>query len=144
MNRRGESEFGGDILLNNVIFIILFLVFFGLMFYYVLGYQDGAVLWEDIYAKEIARVVNVAEPGSEVCLDVTKSTEIALGRGQSYSNIFNFDNVENRVVVSLRPSGGTSFPFFNNVDLINKDLKLLSGGATTNRLCFEVVDGGRE
>lgn len=134
MNNKGESFSA-----SQLIFIMLAIFLIGGLFYYVSGYQDGAALWEDFYSKEIARVVNSAEPGSSVCLDVTKVVGIAENRGQLISNAFNFNNVDNEIIVSLRPNGGTSFYFFNNVDLINKEVKKISGGFDRSRLCFDVV-----
>ncbi|MCH7567873.1 MAG: hypothetical protein IIA87_00455 [Nanoarchaeota archaeon] len=145
MNKRGESA-GDNILFNNLIYMILFILFFLGMFYYVLGFQNGAALLEDFYAKEISRMINAAELGTEteVSLDVTKATEIAFKKGVRRSDIFNFDNVNNKVIVSLRLNGGTSFNFFNDVDVVDWDIKLVSGGIETNRLYFKIVEKQRE
>jgi len=139
MNRKGV----GEILTNNLIYIILFLVFFMLMFYFVVGFQDGASVWEEFYAKEIVKVINEAEPGTEIYLDVTGLTKIAFKNGKSRNEIIYFNNVQNQVIVSLTSKSGTSFNFFNDVDLIEPEIELLSGGAETNRLYFKVVGNQR-
>ena len=141
MNRKGEEEFGGNILLETIFYVILFLVFFLFTLYRVLGYENGAALVEDFYAKEIARMINSAEYETKVCIDVTEASKIAVKRGQSLSDAFNFDNVNNEVIVSLRPSSGTAYGFFNDVDIVNKEYKeLVRAEPVVNQLCFEIVE----
>ena len=140
MEKKGE----GGILTNNLIYIILFLVFFVLMFYYILGYQDGASVWEEFYSKEITKIINEAKPGTEVYLDVTKLTSIAFKNGKTKKEIIYFDNVENSVIVSLNKGSGTEFKFYNDVDIFEPEIKLISGGVKTNRLYFKVIEKQRK
>ena len=140
MNKKGV----GEILTNNIMYLILFLVFFMLMFYFVLGFQDGSSVMEEFYAKEISKIVNGAEPNTEIYLDVTKLTEIAFGKGKSKNEIIRFDNVKNEIVVSVTPNSGAAFNYFNDVDIINSRIELISGGLETNRLYFKVVENQRE
>ncbi len=139
MNNKGE----GGILTNNLMYIILFLVFFMLMFYYAIGYQDGASVWEDFYTKEIVKIINELEPGTEVYLDVTKLTDIAFRNGKTKKEIIYFDNVENSVIVSLNKGSGTKFNFYNDVVISEPEIKLISGGPKTNQLYFKVVETQR-
>ena len=140
MNKRGT----GEILTNNLIYIILFLVFFMLMFYFVVGFQDGSSVWEEFYAKEIVKIVNEAEPGTEIYLDVTALTKIAFKHGKSRNEIITFNNLQNSVIVSLTSKSGTSFNFFNDVDIVEPSIKLISGGKETNRLYFKVMERQRD
>jgi len=139
-----KKAVGIDFLGWNFIYILLEIIFFMLMLYWVVGFQDGAALWEDFYAKEITRLVNTAEPGDEVSLDVSPVTKIAFSNGVPKSDIFNFNNVNNFVTVKLTPRGGTSFSFFRDVDVVNWDIRLVSGGAETNRLYFKIVEVQKE
>ena len=115
------------------------------MFYYITGYQNGDYIYEDAYAKKIARIIDSAEPGEEVSLDVTKLTEIAIKNGKGLSGIFVFDNLNNKVIVSLRQGAGTSFSYFRDLDVIDLRLENPSPvtGATTNRLYFKIVEARR-
>lgn len=139
MNKKGE-EFGGDVIYENLGYIIFTTLFFITMLAYVGGLQDGAAVYEGFYAKEIANVVNTVEHGSEVCLDVTKATEIASRRKKSVGSIFNFNNVNNEIVVSLRQNGGSAYMFFNEVDVVDWNVKLLSGIGGESQLCFFVKE----
>lgn len=142
MNKKGDLS--DSVMMNYAMHLILLVIFTIIMFYFVIGYQEGAFGLEDIYAKEIVRIIDSAEPGSQVFIDVTEITAIAFKSGKSPSEIFAFDNVNNRVTVNLK-SGGTSFRYFNEVDIVDVDLELPSPGAgtETNRLTFRVVEAAR-
>jgi len=141
LNKKGV---GDNILSWNFVYIIFVIVFFMLALYWIVGFQDGAALWEDFYAKEISHIVNTASPGEEVFLDVTDATALALGNKVIKSDIFNFNNVNSVITVKLIANGGTSFSFFNNVDVVERDIRSVSGGAETNRLYFKVVEKQKE
>jgi len=115
LNRKGAAS---DVLKLQVVFLILFVVFFGLMIYYVGAYQDGVILWEDFYAKEVSRLINNAEPGTEFSLDITNIAAIGAKNGRdTISDIFAFDNKNKLVIVSLEAGKGSRFPFYNDVDV---------------------------
>ncbi|MDP4039379.1 MAG: hypothetical protein Q8P57_02260 [Candidatus Pacearchaeota archaeon] len=135
---------GFDITLETTMYLMLFTIFFVSMFWYITGYQDGAVFWEDVYAKEIANLINRAEPGQEVKIDVSILTGIAKKKGQNLKEVVSIDNVNNRVVVSVRPGRGTSFGFFNDLDIVNFRTELISGKVDANRFIFEVVEKQRD
>jgi len=135
-----KKAVGIDFLGWNFIYIVLEIIFFILILYWVVGFQDSAALWEDFYVKEITRLINTAEPGQEVFLDVSPATRIAFSNGVGKSDLFNFNNVNNFVTVKLTPNRGSSFSFFNDVDIVDWDVRLVSGGAETNRLYFKIVE----
>jgi hypothetical protein len=142
MNKRGDVS--DNILTENVIYIVLFIVFFIGMFYYVVSFQDGATIWEDFYAKEIARIIDGAEPGTEVFLDVSRGAQIAQRKGQLFSNMIIIDNVENKIKVSLRPNRGRTYRYYNKVDIVQPRIELVSGSDDTNRLYFRIVQEGAQ
>ena len=113
-----------------------------MMMTWLIGFSDNAAFWEEFYAKEIVRIIDSADPGQEVFLDMTKATALAVSEGVSKSEIVIFDNVQNRVRVKLTNDGGTHFAFFNDVDIVNWRLEIPSPGTTpnTNRLYFEVTE----
>lgn len=136
MDRRGAG--GDNVLVNYVIYIVLGLAFFLLMFFWIVAYQDGAGMWEDFYAKEIARVLNDAVPGEIVLLDVSEGSAIGFSKGLSGEEMFRFDNDANRVTVRFSDNGGSSFPYFNDVEIEEYRLELVSGSEDSNRLYFRV------
>jgi len=139
LNKKGDA--GESPLWTNVIYLFLVLIFIIPLVGFINAQKDAAATWEDFYAKEIARMINSAEPGTEVFLDVTRAVGIASGRGQLDSGkIIDFDNVNNEVRVSLRLDGGTSYGFLNDVDIVEWEVIPASGGIDTFRLRFDIVE----
>ena len=127
--------------MDNVIFLILLIVFLGLIFVFVSGQNENVGIAEQQYASEIARVINLAEPGDEIILDVHNATRLALEEGIEFNKIFSFDNENNKVFVKLSSSGRTSFEFFNDVDVVDSEIEIgLKDGV--NKLKFRIVSGG--
>ena len=141
MNKRAVSE----LLTSDVVFLLLLLVVFSGVLYYVTGFEDGAALQEDFYAKELAKIINSAGPGTEVVLDVSRATEIAFNRGKKdFDSLFSFDEKNGEIKVSLRLNGGTTFPYFTDVKIEDVEVKELSGGFDEkgngiNQLFFKIV-----
>ena len=144
MSEEGESEEGG--ILYDPIVYLLILVFFSMgMVYYVSQQQSGAAIWEDYYSKVIVKIINFADGGYFVCLDVHKATEIAKkNEVKSFSEIFKIDNLNNEVCVKLSQGRKTCYNYFNGVDVVNLDLQLgvnkNEKGEIANVLCFNVKE----
>jgi len=135
INKRGSA--GDNSLVGNVMYLIVFLLIAAPTFIFINAQKDGAATWEDFYAKEIARIINSAEPGTEVFLDVTKAAEIT---GTSIEEVFSFDNLNNEVIVSLRARGGTAFSFFNDVDVVDLKIEDVLGDEPKRLLYFRIVE----
>ncbi|MEK6896651.1 MAG: hypothetical protein AABX12_04300 [Nanoarchaeota archaeon] len=136
MNRKGE---GMDNALGwYVAYFVLLVIFFIGSLYYVWGLQDGAALWEDVYAKEIVRIIERAQTPEEVALDVHLLTELAQKSGKSLKEVVRFDNDKHLVTVSTKPYGGTSYGYFHDVKIIDDWIELPSA-ESVNTLHFVVV-----
>jgi hypothetical protein len=132
MEKRGII---GD-LPDNVITIILMVIFSAFLFVFVGQQKNGAGIWEDVYAKEIAQIINLAEPGDEISIDVHYATEVAKkNKVQDLKSVIKFDNETKEVVVKLRKFGETRFSYFNNVEIVNSRIEL---GIPTNVLKFRI------
>jgi len=114
MNKRGEEEKAMRI---NLVYLILLIIFVVGMFLFVGQQRDGAGIWEDYYAKEIVKVINLAEPGDEISIDVTQGTKIALEGEVGRSKIFVVKNEDNEVCVQLNQGKKTCYNYFNDVDV---------------------------
>jgi len=139
MDKKGGI--GDKVLKVNFVYIVL-LVFFVFLFAIFLWQQmNGAGVWEDYYSKEITKVVNLAEPGDEITLDVHKATEIAIKNDvASFSEIFEFDNANNRICVKLSQARRSCYSYFNDVDIVGAEIELAQGeNLDTNLLKFKVV-----
>ncbi len=114
-----------DILLNNIVYIILSLIVFVSLLAFVRSTSNGAAIWEDFYAKEIVKIIDSAQPGDMITLDVSSATKIAAKNQADFGKIFSFDNEHNKVCVRLSNGGRGCFNFYNEVDVSNAEIKLL-------------------
>ena len=117
-----RSKWGkrADLLTATSIFVILVVLFAIGALTAVWKYSHDAAFFESFYAKEIARVINNAEDGDEIVLDVHRATEIAQKNGVekgALRYVATFDSARGEVVVSLRKSGATRFSYFNDVTI---------------------------
>lgn len=136
MNKRAEEEVMGT-LMANVIFVILVALFFGGMLYYENMQKNGAAIWADFYVKEIVKVVDMANPGDEITLNVQRAVEIAVKKDVAYGDIFNFDNTRNEICVKLSPSRHTCYKYFNDVDVVGAGVVL---GVPEDILHFKIAE----
>ena len=143
MNKRAEI---GDILMDNTIYLVLAILFFLGMFWFILSYNNGAVFFEDYYAKEIVKIIDFSRAGDSVCLDVHKATDIGKkNKVGSLSEIFQIDNFKNEVCVKLSRGRQSCYNYFNDVDAAHVDLKLSEGKnekgeSVLNIFCFDIVE----
>ncbi len=129
-----------SIVMDNIIHIIIFCLFFAIMFWGIGSYSNGSAMLEDIYAKEIARVINTAEPGMSFKMDISKIESVAYKNGKNFADIVDIDNVNNEVIVSSRLTTGTAYKFFNDVDIVNFRVEAVSGNSQDTRFIFEVKE----
>ncbi len=138
MNKRAESS---DLLQWTVIYVVIFLVFFAGAYFIIDRNFDNAGFWEEFYAKEIARVINFAESGDVVMLDVTRATRIAAKNGKNAGNadeVFKFDEEAGEVIISLRQSGGTGYSYLSDKKIESYRVELVSGEINKDRLILVI------
>jgi len=140
MNKRADT----NLLMNDIVFLVLFTLFFLVMFWFVTSYSNGCAFYEDFYAKEIARTINGAEVGTKIIVDVTPLAISASKSGKPINDIVYLDNVNNKVVVSCRLSSATSFNFFNDVDVTDFRVESPSGSSISTRFIFNVKERKNE
>lgn len=137
-NKKGVT---GDFF-DTVITIILVVVFAGFLFVFIGMQKNGAGFWEDVYAKEIAQIVNMAKPGDEISVDIHYASKIAQkNRVADLASIVKFDNEKKEVVIKLRPYGETRFSYIKEIEISDAKIEF---GAPTNVLKFKVVKTGKE
>ncbi len=140
MNIRGSV----NIAMDSIVYILITaLVFTGLL-WFVNSYSNGGAFYEDFYAKEIANVLDNSIPGQEIKIDVTPLANVALKNGKNVKDIVNIDNVDNKVIVSSRLNTGTSFSFFNDVDVVDFYVENPSGEPDKTRFIFKIVRKQRD
>ena len=135
MNKKAQN----DEIFEVAIYTILLVIFVVPLSIFVYQNMNGASVWEDFYAKEIARVVNLGEAGDVIKLDVHKATEIGRKNDVPFSEMFNFRNEKNEICVRLS-RGRTCYDYFNDIDVIDISLDLGVGKDGGNVLNFKIAE----
>lgn len=102
-----------NILTENIIFIILNLVFLSILIVFLVSRTGAAAVLEEMHAKQVALMIDAAEPGMTINLDMEKAINIAKKEGIKFSDVVKIN--DNVVTVQLREKGGYSYSFFNDV-----------------------------
>lgn len=105
----------GEILIENIIFIILNVVFLTILVLFLVKQGTGVVLLEDAYAKQIALLVDSAKPGTIMELDMSKALKVTEEKGIPFKGIITRN--KNYLMVKLSEKSGAEYPFFNDVDV---------------------------
>jgi len=104
----------GTILVENVIFIILNLLFLSILALFLIKQGSGIIMLEESYAKQIALLVDAAEPGMTLKINMDKAKKISDKNGIDFEEVVKIN--QNIVIIKLSPESGYSYAFFNNVD----------------------------
>ena len=108
----------GDILTKNVIFIVLNLVYLSILIIFLFSKIEDSGVLEEKYSKQIALMIDAAEPGMIIHLNMEDAIEKAVKNGKNPANIISINN--NIVTVSLSGKGTSpesSYSFFNDVEV---------------------------
>lgn len=111
MRKRGKR---GVILVENVIFIILNLMFIVILALFIFKQGSGAIVLEQSYAKNIALLIDSAKPVSELKLNMEDAMDLAEKNGVGRDEIVRIEG--NLVIIKLAKNSGYQYSFFNNVD----------------------------
>ena len=105
----------GTILVENIIFIILNLLFISILVLFIFRQGNGAIVLEQSYAKNIALLIDSAKPVTEIKLNMDDAMALAEKNGIKREDIVKITG--NLITVKLSTNGGYQYSFFNNVDV---------------------------
>ena len=106
-----------NVLMENLVFILLVIFFVITMYFVITRAGSQAILFEQVYAKQISLIINKAKPGIEIEMDIYDMNNIAR-KNKFTGNYINVDNNENRVNVRLVQGKGYDYYYFNDVDVV--------------------------
>ena len=110
-----SSKKGSDLLNSTVILLILNIIFFGMMFIAISRAGSNAAYYEQVYAKQIALLINSAPAGTEIQINMQEGFELADKNKVNRADVVNIYG--NIVKVKLSEKGGYEYSFFNDVDV---------------------------
>ncbi|MGD9276569.1 MAG: hypothetical protein PVJ67_05330 [Candidatus Pacearchaeota archaeon] len=122
----------GTILVENILFIILNLVFLSILILFLYTKMGDAAAREEMYAKKIALIIDSAKPGMSISLNMKDAVDQAKKEDYLNKKIVMING--NTVTVKLREKGGYSYSFFNDVDF-----DILYFYPTSDMFKFEVI-----
>ena len=105
----------GNLLAENLIFIILNLVFLSILILFLVKQGGGAIVLEESYAKNIAMLIDSAKPVMTLKLDMGEAWKLAEKNGIAFEEVVIITG--NQVKVKLTDKGGYTYNFFNDVDV---------------------------
>ena len=123
-NRIGKKA---NVLSEVTIFTIFAILIFSLIYLGLGRIGSQASFYEQVYAKQIALVIDKAEPGMEINLDVSGLYEIA-NKNNFKGEIVTIDNKANNVNVCLVSGKCYEFNYFSDLDIVwnlEKDNEIL-------------------
>jgi len=112
-NKKAKS----DIIIETTIFIILNIVFIAVLLLFVMQSSRGAVISEQIYAKQIALMIDEAKPETIILYDIEEILKIAEKNNIDPKEAVIVNEDENKVVVTLRQGRGYSYNYFSDYDV---------------------------
>ena len=113
--KKGDKR-GANILTENIIFLVLNLIFLTIVVLFVFSKSGSAALLEEQYAKQIALTIDSAKARMSIDLDLEKGIKKAEKEGQTVENMISITG--NLVTVKINPKGkGYSYSFFSDVDV---------------------------
>lgn len=104
----------GNLLAENLIFIILNLVFLSILIIFVVSKSQSPAMMEEEMAKQIALLIDSAHPGTAIKINVEDALSKAKNNNYNQDIIFKQKNI---VTVRMRDKGGYSYSFFNDADV---------------------------
>jgi len=112
MKKRSSKK--GNILTENVIFIVLNLVFLTILILFLFSKMGDVGTLEEKTAKQIALIIDSAKPGMEISLSIKDAVEKANKENWGGKIVFIEGNI---ITVQLKEGRGYSYSFFNDVEL---------------------------
>jgi len=108
----------GTLLTENLVFIILNLVFFAILIIFIFLKSSSGVLIQERTSKQIALIIDAAKPGTEIKLNVGEALDKAKKNSISNNDAIKIDNNRNLVKVKLSKESYYEYCFFNDVDVV--------------------------
>jgi len=124
----------GNILLENIIFITLNVLFILILATFLFTKTGSAAVLEEKYAKEIALIIDSAEKNMTIFIEMEDAIKIAEKENFPVEEIITIN--DNIVIVKLREKGGYSHSFFNDVQFSGVDADNYFDTKTGKRFVF--------
>ena len=106
-----------DLLHENLIFIVLNVIFFVMMILFVQMKGSAIHIAEEETAKQIALIIDVSKPGTDIEINLADFFEKADGKGMRKDKTIIIDNEKNLVTVKGSLDTFYDYSYFNDVNV---------------------------
>jgi len=121
-----RNKKGVDLMHSTIIFLLLNMMFFGIMFGVVYKAGNNAAFFEQIYSKQIALLIDNSKPGTILSINLNSIEKILEKEKVSPSEVFSIK--DNKIIVKItKGAKGYSFPYSSSYN-IEKSLEQDSNG----------------
>lgn len=117
MKMKSNKKGGTNVLGPIVVFIILNLLFFSMLMYFVVKQSTGAVVYEQLYAKKIALLVDNARCNTDIVFDVSDLSEVLEKNNYELLRVFGLNSENNEITVQLASRGGYAYRYFSSCEV---------------------------
>jgi hypothetical protein len=114
-----------NILTENIVFIFINVAFLAIILLFLFSRMSGSAGIEERYAKQLAMIIDASKPGMEIYNEMTKAIDKAEDNDFPLKKIVTISG--NIVTVRLKEGAGSSYSFFNDVD-VNVNFVSKEGG----------------
>jgi heme/copper-type cytochrome/quinol oxidase subunit 3 len=104
-----------NLLAGTIIFLIANIVVFGFLFYFLATASTGTVVTEKAYSREIALIIDMLKPGTDVVMDVSALYDASERNGYSGTPV-KIDYVTNMVYVQVSRTQGYGYHYFTKLE----------------------------
>ena len=114
LSKKGSVDF----LSSKVVFIVLVLIFVGIVSVFLFRVSRGVTLTEQTYAKRIALLIDQAKPGTIIELNLDEAFKLADKNEFDRGSTVVIDNEKRTVTVRLTEGKGYSYGFFTDSSIL--------------------------
>jgi len=110
-----KSKRGASYLEENLVYIVVFIIFFLIAASFIYRYQDNSLFKEQYYSYSISKAIDSSRPGDRIEINMDKAVETARKGGIAKSSeIVSIDNEKKLIYVSLQNGKKTAYSFYRN------------------------------
>ncbi len=105
----------GEILVENIIFLLLNVLFLTILIIFLINQGNGVSTLEDAYSKEIALLIDSARPGMQMTVNMQSALGVANKNGVPFDQVVLVKG--QYVTITLDQGKSKSYQFFNNINV---------------------------
>jgi hypothetical protein len=105
----------GEILVENIIFIVLNVLFLTILIIFLINQGNGVSTLEDAYSKEVALLIDSARPGMIMTVNMQSAMSVADKNNIPFDKVVSIKG--QYVTVTLDANQSKSYQFFNDINV---------------------------